>query len=256
MSLERISETGMSTRESPAGDYQIRRQPLPNEVVKRLRELILDGDLKPGTRVPEQALSERFGVSRTPLREAFKVLATEGLIELLPHRGAIVARLTVEDLDHMFPVLQAIEGLAGELACAKITATEAADIGSLHNRMLQCFKKRRRAEYFRINQLVHEKIIFAAANPVLSNVYASLSGRIRRARYMANISDETWRRAAKDHELIIKALTDRDGKRLSRLLKEHLEHKRIGVKAALAINSTESGIRSSSRYGQTDPGEA
>lgn len=237
MSFERISDSG--TRESLTDLHQIQRQPLPNQVVTRLRKLILDGELKAGARVPEKMLSEQFGVSRTPLREAFKVLATEGLIELLPHRGAIVARLTSEDLDHMFPVLEAIEGLAGELACTKISDSEIAEIRSLHDRMLECFKKRRRAEYFRLNQLIHEKIIGAAANPVLSNVYSSLSVRIRRARYMANVSDKVWKQAAKDHEFILKALIDRDGKRLSRLLKEHLEHKRDGVKTAFALGSKE-----------------
>src|SRR5678810_1388782 len=101
------------------------RRPLHEEASDRLRDLIVQGRLAAGARLNERLLTAQLGVSRTPLREAFKVLATEGLIELLPHRGAIVARLTVEDLDHMFPVLQAIEGLAGELACAKITATEA-----------------------------------------------------------------------------------------------------------------------------------
>lgn len=235
MSSERISDYG--TRERLTEPHQIQRQPLPNQVVKRLRKLIFDGELKAGARVPEKMLSEQFGVSRTPLREAFKILATEGLIKLLPHRGAIVARLTGEDLDHMFPVLEAIEGLAGELACRKISDSEIAEIRSLHDRMLECFNKRRRAEYFRLNQLIHEKIIVAAANPVLSNVYSGLSERIRRARFMANISDDIWKQAAKDHVSILKALLKRDGKRLSRLLKKHLEHKRAGVKAALALDS-------------------
>lgn len=234
MSLARTSETDVRK-----DLHSIQRQPLPDEVVKRLRKLILDGELKPGARVTEKKLADQFDVSRTPLREAFKVLATEGLIELLPHRGAVVARLTGEDLDHMFAVLEALEGLAGELACKKISVSEIAEIGSLHGKLFDCFKKRRREQYFRINQVIHEKIITAAANPVLFNVYFSLSGRIRRARYMANISDEMWERAAKDHELILKALIDRNGKWLSRLLKDHLEHKRAAVKAAIATSSIE-----------------
>jgi DNA-binding GntR family transcriptional regulator len=235
--LERLSES--SADASPPDHYPIQRRPLPNEVVRRLRALILDGELEPGARVPEKMLSAQFGVSRTPLREAFKVLATEGLIDLLPHRGAVVARLTGEDLDHMFPVLESLEGLAGELACSRITDSEIAEIRALHIQMQDCFRKRERAEYFAINQLVHEKIMAAAANPVLTNVYSSLSARIRRARYMANVSDEIWKQAAKDHQFILKALIARDGARLSRLLKEHLEHKREGVKRALALGSRE-----------------
>lgn len=233
--IEQNTETGI--RENSVDHIQ--RRSLPTEVVKRLRKLILDGELKEGERITEKMLSEQFGVSRTPLREAFKVLATEGLIDLVPHRGAIVSRLTSEDLSHIFPVLEAIEGLAGELACARISKSEIEEIRSLHNRLLECFKRRRRAEYFRINQQLHEKIISAAANPILSNVYLNLGDRLRRARYMEDISDEAWKQGANDHKLIFKALIDRDGRLLSRLLREHLEHKHEGLKAALAINSAE-----------------
>ena len=99
---------------------------LHDELVERLRELIVESTLEPGVRVPERELCERFAVSRTPLREALKVLASEGLLELLPHRGAQVTRLTAADLDEMFPVMGALEALAGELACTWITEAEMA----------------------------------------------------------------------------------------------------------------------------------
>ena len=217
----------------------IKRPPLADEVVKQLRELILAGKLKPGDRVPEQVVCEQFGISRTPLREALKVLATEGLIELSPHRGAIVAMLTADDLDHMFPVLEALEALAGELACANITDAELEELRSLHEQMHECFKRKDRRRYFKINQLIHEKIVSAAANPVLSSVYSNLSGRIRRARFMSDITDDAWKKGSRDHELILSALGDRAGKKLSALLKEHLRHKRDGIKAALIPQSTD-----------------
>src|SRR5258706_5597480 len=166
MLKERTHELGIG--ENPVDRDQIPRQPLPNEVVKRLRNLILDGEIKEGAPVSETALALQFGVSRTPLREAFKVLATEGLIQLLPHRGAIVSSLTSEDLDHMFPVLQAIEGLAGELACKRITDDEIAEIHALHDRLHSCYERGRRTEYFKVNKVLHERIISAAGNPVLS----------------------------------------------------------------------------------------
>jgi DNA-binding GntR family transcriptional regulator len=212
---------------------QIRRLPLHDEVVKHLRQLILDGRLKPGSRVPERVVCEQLGVSRTPLREAFKVLATEGLIELLPNRGVVVSRLSAGDLDDMFPVLEALEALSGELACARITDEEIDEIRALHNAMRECYRRKERAKYFRINQQIHERILAAARNAVLSNVYSSLSSRIRRARFMSNITEEAWKKAAADHELILKAIEKRDGERLSRLLKAHLKHKRDGIKDAL-----------------------
>lgn len=228
MSVERIS----SIRKG-AGLSHIQRKTLPNEVAERLRQLILDGHFEPGQRIQEKALSEKLGVSRTPLREAFKVLATEGFLELLPHRGAVIASLDAEDLDHMFTVLGALEGLAGELACSKISGEALNEIRDLHESMFKCYKQRKRIEYFRINRLIHEKIIAAAANPVLSSVYLNLSGRIRRARYTPKVSDTTWAQAAKDHEMILDALVARDANRLHEVLRQHLAHKRDGVKAAL-----------------------
>lgn len=228
MSVERIP----SIRKG-AGLSHIQRKTLPHEVAERLRQLILDGHFEPGQRIQETTLSEQLGVSRTPLREAFKVLATEGFLELLPHRGAVIASLDAEDLDHMFTVLGALEGLAGELACTNISEQELDEIRNLHESMFKCYKQRRRAEYFRINRLIHEKIIAAAANPVLSNIYANLSGRIRRARYTPNVSDATWAQAAQDHEMILDALMARNPNRLHAILRQHLAHKKDGVKAAL-----------------------
>ncbi len=212
----------------------IKRRPLPDEVAKRLRQLILDGKLKPGTRIYENKLSEQLGVSRTPLREAFKVLATEGYLEILPHRGAVIATVTLEDLDHMFVVLGALEALAGELAGANISNEALDEIRALHDKMFTCFRKKKRTEYFRINQLIHEKIIAAANNPILSSIYASLSGRIRLERYTPDISDEAWQQGARDHQMILDALTAKDGHRLNQVLKDHLAHKRDGLKATLA----------------------
>ncbi|MEO1602427.1 MAG: GntR family transcriptional regulator, partial [Pseudomonadota bacterium] len=108
-------------------------QPTLNEqLVTRLRQLIVDGELAPGAKVNEQALAERFGVSRTPLREAIRMLAAEGLVVLTPRRGAAVAPITREDLEEAFPVLGALEALAGELAAARIDADGIDEARRLH----------------------------------------------------------------------------------------------------------------------------
>ena len=99
----------------------INRRYLHDEVASRLRELILSGDLEPKARVNELELSERFGISRTPLREAVKILATEGLLELLPNRGARVASLSVSEIEDVIEVVAGLEATAGDLACRVIT---------------------------------------------------------------------------------------------------------------------------------------
>lgn len=216
-----------------SGAPQIRRASLHQEVVPRLRSMIFEGELAPGERVPERVLCERFAISRTPLREALMVLAAEGLIDLSPHRGATVSKLSAESLEHMFPVMEALEGVAGELACRHITDEDLDEIRALHDRMVEHYRNGERLEYFQLNQRIHHKIVEAARNPVLLDVYKGLSGRIRRARYLANLDGERWQQAVAEHEEILATLALRDGKRLSRLLADHLQHKYDVLKMVL-----------------------
>jgi DNA-binding GntR family transcriptional regulator len=194
-------------------------------VVAQLRDLIVEGKLPAGSRLAERLLCERIGVSRTPLREAFKVLASEGLVELLPNRGARVAPLDEADIEHMFEVMAALEALAGTLACARIAEAELAEIAALHYEMLAHYTRRNLPEYFRLNQAIHAAIVAAARNPVLGATYQGLASRIRRARYFANLSDERWRQAVSEHEAILAALQARDGATLAALLDQHLRNK-------------------------------
>lgn len=212
---------------------RIRRASLHQEVVSRLRDMIFAGELAPGERVPERVLCERFAISRTPLREALMILAAEGLIDLSPHRGASVSKLSTESLEQLFPVMEALEGLAGELACQHLTESDLQEIRELHERMVEHYQRGERLQYFQLNQRIHHKIVEAARNPVLMDVYAGLSGRIRRARYLANLDGERWQQAIAEHEQILETLAARDGTRLSRLLSDHLQHKYEVLKTVL-----------------------
>ena len=212
----------------------IARHSLHAAVTNRIRGMILDGALMPGSRLPERVLCEQLAVSRTPLREALKVLASEGLLELSPNRGARVAGLTAEDVDELFPVMGALEALAGELAADRITEAELAEIRALHYQMVLHHTRGERAEYFAINQDIHEKILDAAHNPTLGSAYRNLSGRIRRARYAANMAAARWAQAVAEHEEMLAALEARDGPRLAEILKRHLRNKCETVKQSLA----------------------
>lgn len=211
----------------------IARASLHEKITARLRDMIMEGELLPGARVPERVLCERFGISRTPLREALKVLASEGLLELHPNRGATVARLTVADVDEMFQVMGALEALSGELACARVTEEELVEIRALHYQMVLHHTRNELGPYFRLNQAIHEKILDAARNPTLAGIYRGLAGRIRRARYQANMSGPRWRQAVAEHAEMLAALTARDGPRLAAILRRHLENKCETVKASL-----------------------
>jgi len=212
------------------GSDSIPRRSLHDELTERLRTLITRGDLAPGEKVPEKDLCKQFGVSRTPLREALKVLASEGIVTLRPNRGAMVSALTTEELEEVFPVMGALEALSGEIACKRITDREVQAIRKLHEAMVQYWKNGELQPYFRLNQRIHEAILEATRNDTLKSIYRGLSGRILSARYIANMSPARWAKAVKEHEAILKALDARDGAKLSKILKAHLANKLATVK--------------------------
>ena len=210
------------------------RRPLHEEATDRLRDLIVQGRLAAGTRLNERLLTAQLGLSRTPLREAFKVLATEGLVELLPNRGAIVSQIDPARLSEALAVMGALEALAGELACHKATDAEVNEIRALHYEMLACHARGDLAGYFKFNQAIHMKIVKYSGNAVLYHTYRQLNGNVRRARYMANLSKERWDAAVREHDEILAALGARDVPRLKALLSDHLAQKLASVLADLA----------------------
>jgi DNA-binding GntR family transcriptional regulator len=218
----------------PSAADSIQRRTLHDELTERLKDLIFEGHLLPGQKIPERELCERFGVSKTPLREALKVLASEGIVTLRPNRGAIVSTLTVEELDELFPVIGALEALAGEIACSRITDAEVVEIRKRHDAMVGHWKRRNLQRYFARNREIHEAILDATRNETLKSTYRGLSGRVLRARYIANMSPDRWAQAVAEHEAIIEALSERDGRRLSEILKAHLANKLETVKEWLA----------------------
>lgn len=201
------------------------RPSLHTELVDRLRELIIEDQLEPGEKIPERTLCESFAVSRTPLREALKVLASEGLVKLEPNRGARVTRVTIEELSMAFPVLAALEAVAGELACKRIKAAEISAIRRYHDAMMRHFEKGDRSAYFKANQKIHDAILAAAGNAILSQQHQSVATIVRRARYLANADGQRWAQAISEHVEILEALQARDGSRLANLMRQHQENK-------------------------------
>jgi DNA-binding GntR family transcriptional regulator len=229
---------------------KITKSSLHNEAVARIRDLIVEGKLEPGSKVPEKQLCESFGISRTPLREALKVLASEGLLVLQPNRGARVAVMTANELKDLFQVMASLEGLAGELACANIDDAALSEIQAQHFQMMAHYSRGDRVGYFRANQAIHEAIIAAARNTVLSALYDSLRGRVRPARFMANLTRERWDEAVREHREILDALTRRDGPRLREILQQHLEHKHYELVASgspVSAPDTRAGARTGAR---------
>jgi DNA-binding GntR family transcriptional regulator len=211
------------------------RRPLHEEAADRLRDQIVQGRLAAGARLNERLLTAQLGVSRTPLREAFKVLATEGLVELLPNRGAVVSQMDPVRLAESLAVMGALEALAGELACRNATDAQVNEIRALHYEMLAYHARGDLAGYFKFNQAIHLKLVKYSGNAVLYNIYRQMNGNVRRARYMANLSKERWDAAVREHDEILAALGARDVKRIKALLSDHLAHKLASVLADLPV---------------------
>jgi DNA-binding GntR family transcriptional regulator len=194
-------------------------------LAERLRDMIIEGELPAGTRLNERALCDRFGASRTPLREAFRLLAAEHLVELQPNRGAQVVCLSANDVRESFEVMGALEALSGEMACERITAQETAEIKALTFEMLACHARRDLPAYYRINRAIHDRINRAAGNALLSQVYSTLNLRIQNLRFRSNFDQQKWDAAAREHMAMVEALEARDGPRLGAILRNHLREK-------------------------------
>lgn len=208
---------------------QIKRQSLYESLVAPLRDMILRGELRPGDKVPEEQLCERFGVSRTPIREALKVLASEGVLQIVPHRGAVVAGITEDKINEVFPIMAALEHLAGTLACARATGADVARIRGLHDEMMAFYRAGDEPGYLVRNRLIHEGFVEVAGNATLQSFYQQLLARIHLCRFVLRKTPEHWLRAMAEHEQMIAAFEARDGERLAALLDQHVVGTTVGI---------------------------
>ena len=218
-------------RDPPPGDgtAPIARQSLHDQVVSRVRDLIIEGVLVPGARIHEGQLGARLGVSRTPLREALKFLASEGLIELVASRGAIVRRFTAKDVRDMLDVLAVLEAFAARLACKVASDADIAEVRRLHDRMVERYAARDRLEYFKLNQAIHSAFLRLAGNAALEEAHASIQSRMKRIRYVGNEEPPKWAAALAEHDEMMRALERRDGEALAAVVTRHLENTWVRV---------------------------
>ncbi len=215
--------TAMQMKETRSG---IERRYLHDEVVDRLRMLILNGELEPKSRVNENSLAKRFGISRTPLREAIKILAAEGLLVLLPNRGARVAAITKREIEEITEIVASLEALGAELACRNITPEEIESLQAMHSEMVTAWKNDDKDAYFRLNRQIHETIILVSRNQMLKEVYFNLSGRIQALRYTARKTDAQWRRAIAEHELLLNYISSGLPDETAQIMRIHIRGKK------------------------------
>lgn len=198
-----------------------RRGWLRLSAVEAIRKMILSGELPPGGPLREVALSEELGMSRTPIREAFRTLAAEGLVNLLPNRSVVVNAPDGTAAADVFTVLGALEALAGQLACRRMTDAEIDALGRLQDELERYFEKRDRLSYLEINRLIHEHLVEGSRSPSLILVWRMLLPRAERARHVTTLDHARWAEAFEEHRHIYAAVRARDEALLRRLLQEH-----------------------------------
>jgi DNA-binding GntR family transcriptional regulator len=188
-----------------------RDEPLHGRTVAIIRDMIVRGRLQPDTRISEKDLCDTFGISRTPLREALKVLASEGLIELLPRRGARVMTLSRRRLEEQFQAVALIESDAARTICRQAPDGEIRKLRAIHDRLIAAFEKQDAPGYFRANEQFHRALVLTAGNETLADIHAALVVHLHRARFLALTATEMNAGFADAHDGIIAAIERRDG---------------------------------------------
>jgi DNA-binding GntR family transcriptional regulator len=235
------SKMRMNKPSLSATQLRVQRAGLHEQAAARLRTLIVRGDLAPGEPLMEVELSELLDVSRTPLREALKLLAMEGLVELRLNRSAIVTPLRRDDITELFEAVSGIERIAAELAAARMTARDLRKLRDLHERMERFHEAGELRDYFDLNQKIHDFIVACARNNALKATHESLMARVERARFLALSSRARWDESVREHVEILQALENREGERAGKLLAHHVQRTGQVVNDALHAAGETSG---------------
>lgn len=206
---------------------------------ERLRGLIIRGELAPDTVLVEAELCALLGISRTPLREAIKLLAAQGLVELRQNRSARVAPMKSEDIRDLFETMGGIERLAAELAALRISTDELARLHDMQDKMERHYAAGELNDYFSLNQAIHRAIVAGAGNSTLRQTHEWLLSRAERARYIALGSPRRWDESVAEHRGILAALEARDARAAGAQLERHvLNTGREVIKALKAQNES------------------
>ncbi len=205
----------------PADDFD-RGSLLPERLASHLRKRIVAGEFAPGQRLVEQELARRFDVSRVPLREAFRILAAEGLVVISAHRGAAVAELSSVELVELFAVRAALEGLAAEQAASREPPPDLETMRSAIADMRRAVSASDLEAYYALAARFHDLLLAASGNSVLVRTWDQIRMQLRRYQAAMSRLPELPARSIREHERIVKAIRERDGESARRSAQEHI----------------------------------
>lgn len=192
------------------------------EIRENIEQRIVEGEFEDGARLDEVSLAKRFGVSRTPLREALRMLAGSGLVELIPRRGAFVRHPGIVELVEMFEVMAELEALCGRLAARRMSPSEIAELALSARGCELALQKEDPDAYYHRNEEFHMLIYKAAGNSFLAGEARRLQKRLRPFRRMQLRARGRMRQSMEEHSTILKALKDGDGTLAADTLRSHV----------------------------------
>lgn len=196
-----------------------RHQTLREKILETIRDAILKGSLKPGERVSEPDLAERFGISRTPIREAFRQLESEGYLQVIPRKGAVVASLSERDIEEFYAIKIILEGFAARMAAEKLTEKDIERLESINDRLQQIAQEGDVKTFFRVHNEFHEVFIKAAGNERLYEMINQLVMKFKRLRLASLSQPGRMDISVEEHRNMIKAFKKHDGEQADSLVR-------------------------------------
>lgn len=201
---------------------KIKKATLHIQIADSLREMIMTGELNNGDKINENHLCASMGISKTPLREALRVLSVEGLISLVPNRGSFVTKPSTSEIVEMFAVMGVLEGVCARSAAQKMTAADLAHLEALHTELEKNFKRRDQKEYIRINNQYHAFIQELAGNRTLNQIVNGLRKKILLYRFQSLNLQGRFEESIEEHRELLDAFRKRAAAKAEAIMKNHL----------------------------------
>ena len=197
---------------------------LREKILENIRDAIISGTLKAGSRVSEPDLAERYGISRTPIREAFRQLESEGYLTVIPRRGAVVSEFNTKEVEDFYAIKSILEGYAAHCACDKLTAKELERLQTINNRLAALADANDVRGFCKIHDEFHSLFINAADNEKLKEMIFGLVSRFQRLRYMSLSLPGRMKISVQEHEKIIEAFRKKDAETVKILVRKNAEY--------------------------------
>jgi DNA-binding GntR family transcriptional regulator len=197
---------------------------LREKILENIRDAIMSGGLKPGEKVAEPELAERFGISRTPIREAFRQLESEGYLTVIPRKGAVVVSFSSKEIDEFYAIKSILEGYAAHRACKNLTEKEIDRLAAINEKLRQLAEDGDIKHFFKIHNDFHELFRKAADNAKLEEMISGLVSKFQRLRYASLSKPGRMKISVQEHSKIIEAFRSRNAELAEQLVRKNAEY--------------------------------